>query len=192
MKVVIFDTETTGLVKHSLTPLKDQPYIIELGTIVWDTVTDQTAERAWLMNPGVKLEAIITKITGLRDEDVVDEPPFSAYVDAIANTFFQANVMVAHNVEFDLAMLHNELKRCDRQQFPWPDTTMCTVRQYEHAFGHRPTLQQLYQHVLGKPLAQTHRALDDCRAVLEILQHDVNNFFPKEVRRNGKPNAARK
>lgn len=178
MMVAIFDTETTGIIKHSLIDLKHQPFIIELGIILWDTTQKKKAkEYSWLLDPGIKLEAVITKITGLTDADLKGQPTFAEKSNAIASVMAKADVAVAHNVEFDHAMIRNECTRCAFPKFPWPKTLMCTVRQYEYAFGHRPTLIQLYAHVLGKPLAQTHRALDDCRALLEILQHDRRILF---------------
>jgi DNA polymerase-3 subunit epsilon len=174
MKVLIFDTETTGVIKHSMIPLTLQPHIIELGMILWDTTKRgaKPKEYTYLFNPGVKLEAVITKITGLTNQDLDGKPTFSVHVDAIAAVVAKADMAIAHNVDFDHSMINNECLRCGKLQFPWPTTLMCTVRQYEHAFGYRPNLQQLYLHVIGKPLAQTHRALDDCRALLEIVRHD--------------------
>jgi len=54
---------------------------------------------------------------------------------------------------------------------------ICTVQEYHHLFGKRPKLTALYEHIIGRPLAQTHRALDDAMAVFEIL--DKDNFFVK-------------
>ena len=34
MKVIYFDTETTGLLKPKMVPLEKQPYIIDIGCIV--------------------------------------------------------------------------------------------------------------------------------------------------------------
>ena len=33
-------------------------------------------------------------------------------------------------------------------------------------------MKELYAAVLGRPLAQTHRALDDVNALLEIVRHE--------------------
>jgi DNA polymerase III epsilon subunit-like protein len=185
MHVLIFDTETTGLIKHSQVPLAQQPFIIELGVILWERPEPKArgngnvTEASWLFHPGVKLDSVITKITGLTDHDLEGQPTFAEKANDVASMFAQADVAVAHNFEFDYRMVSNELTRCAFPHFPWPKMTMCTVRQYEHVFGHRPTLQQLYLHVLGTSLAQTHRALDDCRAVLEIMQHDRSILFPQ-------------
>lgn len=181
MIVAIFDTETTGLLQHSLVPLHNQPHIIELGLILWDPDDDRSeVEASWLFNPEVQLEPKITKITGLTNEDLVGKPTFAECANKIASMFAQADVGVAHNVEFDVGMMNNDLTRCAFPKFPWPDLMRCTVREYEPLFGYRPTLSRLYFHVFGHALAQTHRALDDCRALLKILKRDRDNFFGKE------------
>jgi hypothetical protein len=41
--------------------------------------------------------------------------------------------------------------------------------------GKRPRLVELYERIIGRPLMQTHRALDDAMAVYEILLKD--DFF---------------
>ena len=166
---IVFDTETTGLTMPSAAPLDQQPHIIELavasverGAIV--------AEHSWLINPGVPITDEITKITGLRDADVADAPTFAALLPEIARAFLGAEGLVAHNLPFDLMMLRVELQRLGREHaFPYPPEQLCTVSAYHHLKGRNVKLTELYEHVLGRPLAQTHRAGDDVRALVEIL-----------------------
>jgi hypothetical protein len=54
---------------------------------------------------------------------------------------------------------------------------LCTIAEYRHLFGKRMKLLDLYERILGKPLAQTHRANEDAMAVWEILAAD--KFFDK-------------
>jgi hypothetical protein len=43
--------------------------------------------------------------------------------------------------------------------------------------GFRPKLLDVYEHILGEPLAQTHRALEDVEAMFKFMIKD--NFFEK-------------
>lgn len=176
MRCVIFDTETTGLLMPMYTPLDKQPKIIELGSLV---VEDGKIIREYsqLVNPGEPLDSKITKITGLTDEDLVRAPEFRKILDEVESVFANCDFLIAHNAPFDVGMLSNELLRCARTGFPWPANTMCTVQEYSHLFGKRGTLQVLYYHIMGYDLHQTHRALDDARAVYEILVKD--GFFDR-------------
>ena len=80
--------------------------------------------------------------------------------------------MVAHNLPFDKAIIRGELARCGIEDFPWPERELCTVGLHRDAWGRNPRLVELYESVMGKPLAQTHRALDDANALVEIIQKE--------------------
>lgn len=174
VRCVIFDTETTGLLLPEVSDLSKQPRIIELGVVV---VLDghKISEHNWLINPECSITPEITKITGITDDDVKDAPFFRQLLGEIEDVFGVSDYGFAHNAPFDVGMLSNELSRCERTGFPWPQLTICTAQEYTHKLGYRPRLIHLYEHVMGKKLEQTHRALDDALAVFEILQKD--NFF---------------
>jgi len=168
---LVFDTETTGLPLPDCADLDKQPCIIELAVA---RIEDGKiiAEHSWLMNPERPLEAIITKITGLKDEDLADKPKFRELLGEIEEAFGGADQLIAHNAPFDVGLLGFELSRACRTGFPWPKTTICTVQEFFHEKGRRLTLAQLYELKLGRPLAQTHRAMDDVRALAEICIHE--------------------
>jgi len=176
MKAVIFDTETTGLLLPKAAPLEKQPRIIELGIIV---VQDGELKEMhnWLINPEQEISAEITKITGITNEDLVGKPTFKELLPAISEVFAGSDLGIAHNAPFDVGMVSNELLRCQHEGFPWPTETLCTIAEYRHLFGKRMKLLDLYERILGKPLAQTHRANEDAMAVWEILAAD--KFFDK-------------
>lgn len=175
MKAIIFDTETTGLLLPSSAPLEKQPRIIELGAILVSTETGIVGELTQLINPEMEISAEITKITGITNEDLVGKPTFKEYLPTLRAFFDGADMLICHNAPFDSGMLRNDLKRAGCDDFPWPAETICTAQEYTPVVGKRPRLLQLYEIIMGKPLAQTHRALDDAMAVYEIL--DKDKFF---------------
>jgi DNA polymerase III epsilon subunit-like protein len=169
----VFDTETTGLLLPDAAALEDQPQIIEFGVAILDEKYKVKKRVAWLINPGRSLPAEITKITGLKDDDLKGKPAFADVLPEIEQLFLGVTRVMAHNLPFDLGMLTNELKRINRQYaFPYPPEQVCTAQLSEQYKGKRMRLLQLYEHVLGRPLAQTHRALDDVDALVEIIQHE--------------------
>jgi DNA polymerase III epsilon subunit-like protein len=125
-----------------------------------------------LINPGEPLQDVITKITGLTDADLKDAPSFLAALPQIRRPFAAARCVVAHNLPFDKAIVRGELARNDLVEFPWPEREVCTVGLYREQWGRNPKMTELYEAVMGKPLAQTHRALDDVRALVEIAQKE--------------------
>ena len=164
---LVYDVETTGLLLPSVADLDKQPHIIEFALI---KVVDGeiVSEHEWLINPGVPLEPVITKITGLKDEDLVDKPSFIEIISEIEKVFVGVDQLIAHNLPFDSGMLSTELRRVGRVDFVWPKEMVCTVQETLHMRGHRIKLTDLYKMMTGNELNQTHRALDDVRALVEI------------------------
>lgn len=165
---LVVDCETTGLTLPSVADLSKQPRIIELGCA---KIQDgQIVEkRSWLINPGMPISAEVTKVTGLRDEDVASAPMFPQLLPEIRLAFSGADLFIAHNAPFDKSCIEHELTRAACKDFPWPAEIVCTVQEYMHIFGRRAKLTDLYKHVLGRELKQTHRALDDVLALCEIV-----------------------
>lgn len=174
MKAIIFDTETTGLLLPSVAPLEKQPRIIELGALAVSE-SGVIGELSQLLDPQMEISAEITKITGIKNEDLVGKPTFAEFLPQLIEFFKDADMLICHNAPFDSGMLKNDLRRAGCEDFPWPAEIICTAQEYTPVLGHRPKLLTLYERIMGKPLAQTHRALDDAMAVYEIL--DKDKFF---------------
>ena len=171
--ILVYDTETTGLTLHPNAPLKKQPKIIEFGAVLLDPRTGSIEEEISIMvNPGEPLTDEIIKITGITDADLIDAAPFSAIIPQLRRLFSAATTVIAHNLPFDKAMMKNELIRADCLDFPWPTKELCTVGIYKEEWGRNPKLIELYEAVMSKPLAQTHRALDDVIALVDIIQRE--------------------
>lgn len=170
MITAVFDTETTGLTLPSSAPLEKQPKVIELGIALVEG-GKIIGEGNWLINPGEPISAVITKITGINDAKVAASPCFREVWNGEAQYMLRnAGAVVAHNLPFDKALIDYECMRLNDAPFDgWPKIQVCSVQEFAHLFGHRPKLTDLYKHFTGKDLAQTHRALDDVKALVEAL-----------------------
>lgn len=170
--ILVFDTETTGLTLHPDAPLSKQPFMIEFGAALLNGRGDVMEEHSFLVNPECSLEAVITKITGLTDADLVDAPTFQMVLPRLRTLFKKATCMVSHNLPFDKGILTYGLDRLHARDFPFPARGVCTVGLYSELYGRRPKLTELYANVMGKPLEQTHRALGDVMGLVDIIQRD--------------------
>ena len=169
--ILIFDTETTGLLKHPDAPLHKQPKIIEFGGVLLNREGFEIEEEvSILINPGEPLSVEIVKITGITDADLVDAVSFDQALPMLNRIFAEASAVVAHNLPFDRGIIQNELKRRGITDFPWPGKEFCTAGAYREEWGYNPKLKELYAAKLGMPLEQKHRALDDAMAIVEILR----------------------
>ncbi len=161
--VVVLDFETTGLNTKT-------DCIIEIGAVklYQHTIIDSYGT---LVNPKVSLEPIITKITGITDMMLRDQPlieeAFPKLLDFIGNC-----PIVAHNASFDVAMLESELKRQNRiLDVPQIDTLTFSRKLYPQLRSHR--LKALCKH-LGVSLKDAHRAVNDATATAQCLDKMLN------------------
>lgn len=173
-RILVFDTETTGLPLPNRFPLNLQPRIVEIGIVVYEGSTI-IQELAQSLDPKVTITPEITKINGATNDNRIGLPTFVDFLPTLMEYFEGCDVLVAHNAQFDVNMLAMELDRISHEtneNFPWPPNIICTIQEYYHVFGFRPSMIKLYEHIMGKPLEQTHRALDDAKALTEILITD--------------------
>lgn len=170
MKIAVFDTETTGIPKHPDSKMEVQPKAIEFGGVIVDHEGNVLHELELLFNPGEPLEAIITKITGLTDDDLKDQPTFSEQAFRVEEFFGACDAVIAHNLPFDCNIIELEYLRMEKAGFPWPKIQVCTVQENAERWGRRPKLLELYEEQFGEPLEQKHRALDDVMALVNVCR----------------------
>ena len=168
MNILIFDTETTGLLPKENCKKEDLPRIIEVGAALVNE-NGIIRELSKLVNPQTIIPKAATKINKITNEMVASSPTFVHVLPDLIDLFSISDVLVCHNASFDTGMLNIELELMKFSYFPWPHQTICTVREFEHEFGYRPTLKELYNKYIGHELEQKHRALDDVKALYEVL-----------------------
>ena len=168
MKVFIFDTETTGLVKNTLSALSAQPYVTEFYGALYEAIPGEAPilkdEIEFFCNVPVKLEEIITTKTGITNEMLAGEKPFYEYGRAVVSLIERADEVVAHNLSFDKKMIEIELERAGGS-IRWPKIQTCTVESTEHLKGHRLNLSALHEFLFGEPFSGAHRAKVDVEAL---------------------------
>lgn len=167
MSIILFDTETTGLLKPDANTLKEQPEITELYAIKTSDFVDYE-ELHILLKPKARISNEITRITGITNEMVADRNPFVAHFEEIAAFFLGCDEMVAHNLAFDRSMMANEMLRIDKVlNFPWPPKHTCTVEKSMHIEQRRLNLTKLHEYATGKSsIPDAHRAFGDVKAML--------------------------
>ncbi len=153
---VAVDLETTGL-----EPNRDA--IIEVGAVRFQG--EQILERfVSFVNPRRAIPSRIQQITGIRDSDVANAPPFEALAPEL-RAFVSSDVagVVAHNAGFDLGFLRAQGLNFHR---PTLDTlemaTIVLPGQASYSLG------ELCLH-FGIPLVGAHRALADAEAAAALF-----------------------
>jgi len=120
MKVLIFDTETTGLPEDSYASFHDSakwPHIIQLSYIMINTKTKEILEyvdRIVKLDPSVIIspESIaVHQIT--REKSESNGIPIKEVLNEFVQTIQTADVIVGHNIIFDKRIITVELYRHD-------------------------------------------------------------------------------
>ena len=124
-----------------------------------------------LVYPEQQIEPIITKITGLTNDDLKDQPVFAEVADDISALIGGCDVVIAHNLPFDSGVLNWEFGLLEFDH-KWPAIQMCTVQENVPIYGYRIKLKDLFREVTGRVWTQHHRALDDCMALAEVVIHE--------------------
>lgn len=156
----ITDTETTGLSAGT-------NRVIELATV--SVRNGQIVDRfETFINPGVRVPARITEITGIRDAMLAGAPGPEAAFRAWRAYLGKGGHFVAHNARFDWDFLHAEFGRA---AIEWPfEQSICTVRLARHCLPRLPKhgLDALIAHY-GIVVGDRHRALADVEATADIF-----------------------
>ena len=167
-RACIFDTETTGLVGNSALDLKHQPFMIEFYGCIVNTEGEIIDELEFLCNPGIKLDPVITRITGLTDDDLKGQPTFAEKASELISFIESADGIVAHNLSFDYDIISFDLKRCSRE-LKWPLARICTVEETEWIKGYRLNLKSLHEHLFSEDFEDAHRAKHDVMALVRCF-----------------------
>lgn len=149
LPIVIFDFETTGLDIRTAR-------IIEIGAIKY--INKKEIDRlSFLINPGILISDEITKVTGITNDMLIDQPNFQSILPKF-HDFLRGCVGLAHNAEFDVGMLYHESNRlgisCDY-------TVFCSLKMARELVKiERRNLDALAQHY-GLVFESRHRSIGD-------------------------------
>jgi DNA polymerase-3 subunit epsilon len=171
----IVDIETTG--GHA-----SANGITELAIILHDGERVQSRFHT-LVNPGIRIPAYITALTGISDEMVADAPYFEQVAEKI-HDLLSDRVFVAHNVNFDYSFIRHHLAASG---FELMARKVCTVRLSRKIFKGLPSysLGNLCRS-LGIELSGRHRAMGDADATVRLfemlLANDTEGLLREMVR----------
>jgi DNA polymerase III epsilon subunit-like protein len=184
MKLLIFDTETTGLPldrNSSILATDRWPYIVQLSYLLYDNETHTVIEKLdTLIN--IKDNIIIppdtTKIHGITNQMCRESGRnIKEILTIFNNVLLKADILIAHNLQFDKNMLkveyirnrltHNFLKLnkpipefCTMQH----SIELCSIyriNKYGNSYKKYPKLIELYQKLFNETPDGLHNAMAD-------------------------------
>ncbi len=157
---IIFDLETTGLDAKL-------DKIIEIGALKYKN-NELVEEFSVLVNPKVKLPPVITKITGLTDEDLKEQKTIEKVLPEFL-TFIEDLPLIAHNSEFDLGFIEENIQRLGLNMIENKniDTVEIARKYIPKAYNYKlETLKKYFHLEYG-----SHRSVDDCKTTNYVYQY---------------------
>lgn len=156
---IVFDLETTGL-------NPSQHEIIEIGAVKYQG-GKKIAEFESFINPGVRIPAKITEITGINDRMVKNAPGLEKVINDFIE-FAGTGVLVAHNADFDYGFIRTALEKLEieKDDYTVLDTLGLSRAVVKDSKNHKLNTLAKY---FGVDLENHHRALDDANATAEVL-----------------------
>jgi DNA polymerase-3 subunit epsilon len=171
--LVFFDLETTGLsIKHDR--------IVELALIRVSPQGD-VLERVRRFNPGIPIPPEASEVHGIRDEDVADEPPFSARARSLLALLEPCDLAGFNIRRFDLPMLLTELGRAGLR-LDVSDRRLVDIQTIFHREEPRD-LTAAARFYLDRPHPEAHSALGDIRTSAAVLGAQMERYdhLPRDL-----------
>ena len=171
---IVFDTETTGL-----EPEIDK--IIEISAIKY--INGQEVDKfSQLVNPMQTLDPYITKLTGIRNIDLITKPTIKTVLPRFFE-FIEDYTLVAHNTQYDIKMIacecyRNNINMCNNKLI---DTVALAKKMIPKDSIKDYKLTTLKEY-FGINI-RSHRALDDCIMCNIVYQNYLKFNEVKSVKK---------
>lgn len=166
MLTLIYDTETTDLMKNMGMPISAQPHIIEYFGLSVDESGAELVEvgsLGQLIKPPKAVTDFTTNLTGISNPMLWDKRNFEFYAPMIKDHIEKHDRVVAHNAAYDKDIINTEMTRIG-MSVEWPEV-ICTVEMTLWIKGFRLKLGGLHIELFGEDFANKHRAEPDVRAL---------------------------
>lgn len=179
---LFFDTETSGMIERELPAThEDQPRLVQLAAILTDEVLHRQAQLSVTIRPeGHVFDPGAVKVHGITENHAERfGVSLRAALDLFRDLCAQVTTAVAHNIEFDLAVLEtqyqrfgleNPLNRLQHECTMAMTKPICMLDSRRGMGFKAPTLSEAHQHFFGRPVEHAHEALADTEACLEIFR----------------------
>jgi len=191
---LIFDTETTGIPKNKTAPLTDLdnwPRVVQLAWQLHDHRGKILSQKNYIIRPdGFDIPYNAEQIHGISTKRALEEGhDLKATIELFSKDLEQTQLLVGHNIEFDISILGAELIRLgmstDRLlETAKVDTGIVSTEfcQLSGGIGGKlkmPRLVELHTKLFGKDFGDAHDAAYDvaatARCYFGLLQAKVTN-----------------
>ncbi|MEX0798796.1 MAG: 3'-5' exonuclease [Bacteriovoracaceae bacterium] len=169
----VIDLETTGGNHES-----DQ--IIEIGMVRVKNLAIAD-EKNFLIDPEMSIPDFIQRLTSIKQKDVKGCPKIEDVIDEVLD-FIGDDIIVAHNISFDLPFLNSVLRRLGKTELP--NRNICTNVMTKHMIPEIMSSNLNYMSQLFNiDHSKAHRAHDDAMATAKLLLKYLDIFIEKGIQK---------
>ncbi len=173
---LFFDTETTGLPRNWRAPVTDVdnwPRLIQLAFLRFDAEGNQLSSGDSIIKPeGFVIPSSAVQIHGISTEKALFEGrPIGQVLQSFNELVADAEVLVAHNINFDEKIVGSELIRAGMPNNLVSKRKICTMESstefcaIKGPYGNKwPKLSELYFQLFGTVFEEAHNAATDIQA----------------------------
>ncbi|PHS09394.1 MAG: DNA polymerase III subunit epsilon [Blastopirellula sp.] len=179
MKLLPFDTETTGLIQFKEpSGGVNQPHMVQVAAMLIDSETKDTLEtmNVIIKPDGWVIPQDVIDVHGITNEHTMDVgiPEIEA-LQMFIDMWKKCDLRIAHNTTFDNRIIRIALKRYMPNLIPdevWKDRKKyyCTWMSFKKLIGGKKghTLAEAYKYFMDTELEGAHDAMIDIKACMEV------------------------
>lgn len=174
--IVVFDTETTGLVFEYDKVIQFSAILYEINNGAFNEMNRMNI----YIDPQRPLDEIITRITGITDEDLIGAETEDAVIRQIDDFMKTGDVWAGYNVGFDMGMLEAMHKRCGQPWIVKPTIDVlemarnCIYKQSSGIKNHK--LGTVTNYLFPDMQVNFHDSLEDVRATGKCMEYLLEKY----------------
>lgn len=168
--ICFFDLETTGI-----NISKDR--IVEIS-ILKVFPNSNKESRTWLVNPEISIPSEVSKIHGITNEMVINEPSFKEIASQVKEMINNCDLGGFNSNKFDIPLLAEEFLRSNID-FDLEKIKCIDVQNIFHKMEKR-TLGAAYKFYCKKDLIDAHSSKADTLATYEVLEAQIEKYSELE------------
>ena len=179
---LFFDTETTGLNRNT-------SHLVQIAWILIDEDGNEESRRNHIIRPdGFIIPHAASEIHGITTTHANKYgEPLEDVLEEFTDVAELATILIAHNIDYDIAILKNDFNYVDLEFPLHGKTKICTMKlstawcrlpKMNNGTGFKyPRLEELHYRLFGKGFANAHDAMADVEACMRcyfgLVEHGV-------------------
>ena len=178
-KLFFFDTETTGLPSDYNAPINNShnwPRLVQISWILTEENANIISQKNFIIKPnGFVIPKASSDIHRITTEKAVKEGlDLSIVLGLFDNDLKQADIIIGHNIDFDIKVVRAEMYRLKREDNLVGKNSICTMKsttdfcKIQGEYGYKfPKLQELYTKLFGHGFEEAHNSQADIIATMQ-------------------------